>query len=82
MINEHTSNCYCNTTYYNKFKPNTSDPKTIQSDKMKIASMIRNKKGGTTNFGNFYLGEPLTLNYLGNSPGMPGGSGRPPTNQF
>ena len=37
---------------------------------------------GKTQFGNFYLGKPLQLNYLGRSEGMPGGSGMPPKNQF
>jgi len=38
--------------------------------------------GGKTQFGNFYLGKPLQLNYLGRTEGMPGGSGMPPVNQF
>ena len=36
--------------------------------------------GGRIQYGNFYLGEPLNINYLGRTPGMPGGSGKPPTN--
>ena len=38
--------------------------------------------GGTTQFGNFYLGQPLSLNYLGRTEGQPGGSGIPPRNRF
>lgn len=38
--------------------------------------------GGTTQFGNFYLGQPLSLNFLGRSQGQPGGSGSPPRNKF
>jgi hypothetical protein len=38
--------------------------------------------GGTTQFGNFYLGQPLSLNYLGRSQGQPGGGGSPPRNIF
>jgi len=37
---------------------------------------------GTTQFGNFYLGQPLNINYLGRIQGMPGGSGSPPLNRF
>lgn len=37
---------------------------------------------GNTQFGNFYLGQPLQLNYLGRHEGMPGGSGSPPINKF
>jgi len=35
---------------------------------------------GRTQFGNFYLGQPLNMNYLGRVEGMSGGSGKPPTN--
>lgn len=38
--------------------------------------------GGITQFGNFYLGQPLSLNYLGRTQGQPGGSGIPPRNKF
>jgi hypothetical protein len=37
---------------------------------------------GKTQFGNFYLGEPLNINYLGRIEGMSGGSGSPPVNRF
>jgi len=37
---------------------------------------------GKTQFGNFYLGKPLNVNYLGKMEGMPGGSGMPPVNRF
>ena len=33
--------------------------------------------GGRTRFGNFYLNEPINVNYLGRTPGQPGGSGKP-----
>ena len=37
---------------------------------------------GKTQFGNFYLGQPLNVNYLGRMEGMPGGSGSAPKNRF
>ena len=37
---------------------------------------------GKTQFGNFYLGQSLNINYLGRMEGMPGGSGMPPVNKF
>ena len=40
------------------------------------------RSGWRTQFGNFYLGKALQLNYLGKTEGMPGGSGKPPLNQF
>ena len=38
--------------------------------------------GGITQFGDFYLGQPLKINYLGRTEGQPGGSGCPPRNKF
>ena len=38
--------------------------------------------GGITQFGNFYLNQPLSLNYLGRMEGQPGGGGSPPKNTF
>jgi hypothetical protein len=38
--------------------------------------------GGTTQFGNGYLGQPVNINYLGRGEGQPGGSGAPPRNRF
>jgi hypothetical protein len=40
------------------------------------------RMSGKTQFGNFYLGQPLNVNYLGRMEGMPGGSGSPPVNRF
>jgi len=37
---------------------------------------------GKLQYGNFYLGQPLNINYLGRMEGMVGGSGKPPLNQF
>ena len=38
--------------------------------------------GGQTQFGNFYLGQPLNVNYLGRIEGQLGGGGSPPKNKF
>ena len=38
--------------------------------------------GGITQYGNFYLNQPLSLNYLGRMEGQPGGGGSPPKNTF
>lgn len=53
--------------------------------KLDSSSQIVNKisrMSGKTQFGNFYLGKPLNINYLGRMEGMPGGSGMPPKNKF
>ena len=40
------------------------------------------RNGWRVQYGNFYLGKSLQLNYLGKMEGMPGGSGKPPLNKF
>ena len=50
--------------------------------KIWYSHVIRTSLGGSTQYGNNYLGEPLNLNYLGNPQGRPGGSGMPPKNRF
>jgi hypothetical protein len=64
------------------------------SGKMRIAQRLRldgysqksnpiaRINGGITQFGNFYLGQQATLNYLGRMEGQPGGSGAPPINNY
>ena len=63
------------------------------SNKMRLSQVLKldghsqkiNRIGrisGKTQFGNFYLGKPLNVNYLGRMEGMPGGSGMPPANRF
>jgi hypothetical protein len=53
--------------------------------KLDSSSQVTNRISrisGKTQFGNFYLGEPLNINYLGRIEGMSGGSGSPPVNRF
>jgi hypothetical protein len=40
------------------------------------------RMAGKLQYGNFYLGQPLNINYLGRMEGMAGGGGKPPTNKF
>lgn len=72
----------CVPTYYNKNVPDSSSPSANVSHNIKVSQIINNSKGGKTQYGNFYLGTPLNVNYLGRMAGMPGGSGSPPINQF
>jgi hypothetical protein len=44
--------------------------------------VINSTVGGSTQFGNYYLGEPVVFNYLGRVEGQPGGSGAPLRNRF
>jgi hypothetical protein len=75
-------NCYCIPNKYDKNTPGSDSPSAKVSYATRIAQVIQSKKGGNLQYGNFYLGEPLNVNYLGRIQGMPGGSGMPPVNRF
>ncbi len=75
-------NCACIPDQYNKNVAGSDSPSTKISTNQRISQIINFSKGGKSQFGNFYLGQPLNINYLGRSEGMPGGSGRPPVNRF
>lgn len=74
--------CYCIPNKYDKNTPGSDSSSYKISNYQRIAQIINNSKGGRIQFGNFYLGQPLNVNYLGNIEGMPGGSGSPPINRF
>jgi hypothetical protein len=73
-------NCSCIPDNYNKFTTGSDSPSTRVSNSTRISQIINYSKGGKTQYGNFYLGQPLNINYLGRIEGMPGGSGSRPTN--
>jgi hypothetical protein len=52
------------------------------SNSQRISQVINSSIGGSTQFGNYYLGEPVVFNYLGRVEGQPGGSGAPIRNRF
>jgi hypothetical protein len=83
-INKNTNNinCLCIPDNYNKQIPGSYSGSYKVPRKMWYSHVIRTSLGGSTQYGSFYLGEPLNLNYLGNPQGMPGGSGMPPKNKF
>jgi hypothetical protein len=71
-----------NTNYSNiSYKMRTSQRLLLGGASQQV-QVIGRIHGGTTQFGNFYLGQPLSLNYLGRSQGQPGGGGSPPRNIF
>jgi hypothetical protein len=74
--------CYCISNKYDKNLPGSDSVSAKISNATRIAQVINSKKGGSTQFGNFYLAQPLNVNYLGRIEGMPGGSGMPPINRF
>jgi hypothetical protein len=73
-------NCYDNVA--KKFTPDSQGTSPNISNNMRVAQCVRIPRSGKPQFGNFYLGEPLTLNYLGRMEGQPGGGGMPLRNQF
>jgi hypothetical protein len=74
--------CYSVLNKYDKNTPGSDALSARVSNATRTSQLVNNQKGGTTQFGNFYLGQPLNLNYLGKTEGMPGGSGSPPVNRF
>lgn len=67
---------------FNKFVIGSDSPSIRVSNNRRIAQIVNYSKGGKTQYGNFYLGQPLNINYLGKMEGMPGGSGQVPKNIF
>lgn len=76
-----------------KIKHTSNTNNSNISNQMRISQLLKlnghsqtttriSRMSGRTQFGNFYLGQPLDINYLGRMEGMPGGSGTPPFNRF
>jgi hypothetical protein len=74
--------CVCAPDKYNKNVVGSDSPSTKISNNRRIAQIINYSRGGNIQYGNSYLGQPLNINSLGRAEGMPGGSGKPPTNRF
>jgi hypothetical protein len=74
--------CACINNKYDKNVLGSDASSTKVSYNTRISQIINFSRGGKTQYGNFYLGQPLQLNYLGRSEGMPGGGGKPPLNKF
>lgn len=79
--NEESAKCVC-ISDTNKKNIASSGPYLKNSKKIRISQLVNNRQGGRTQYGNFYLEEPLNVNYLGRLEGMPGGSGTAPKNTF
>ena len=72
----------CAPDKYDKLVVGSDSPSTRVSNNIRVSQIINYSRGGKTQYGNFYLGQPLNINYLGRMEGMPGGSGQPPKNTF
>jgi hypothetical protein len=72
--------CNCFAEEYKKFTSQTTISNTSKAQR--IAQTINNTIGGSVQFGSYYLGAPVIVNYLGRTEGQPGGSGGPLRNRF
>jgi hypothetical protein len=72
--------CVCVPDKYDKFIRQSND--TNISNNQRVANILKSKVGGSTQFGSYYLEQPVIINYLGRTAGQPGGSGSPPKNRF
>lgn len=70
--------CVCPQPNFNKFKQGWNDP--MQTENVRISNMLKGTLGGKITFGN--NGNPVTVNYLGNWEGQPGGQTTPLRNKF
>jgi hypothetical protein len=74
--------CKCITNQEKHYDAASQGTNPNMSSKMVKSQLVNSYRGGTTQFGNFYLGQPLSLNYLGRMEGQPGGGGAPLRNSF
>lgn len=70
--------CGCIQQRANLTKQGWNDP--TQTENTRVSRILTGTLGGKTTFGNF--NRPATVNYLGSWEGQPGGSFRPPRNNF
>ena len=72
--------CNCYKEEYKKYTSQSNFSNTSRAQR--ISQVLNNTIGGSVQFGNYYLGQPVVVNYLGKTEGQPGGSGMPPRNRF
>jgi hypothetical protein len=74
--------CRCVERRYKYQDPQVEATYSNMSKQQLTAQIIKINLGGSTQYGNFYLGKPLSINYLGRTEGQPGGGGMPPKNKY
>ena len=78
--NSNQINCLLTKDTFKKEIISSDSPSARLTNNQRISQLVNYSRGGKTQYGNFYLGQPLNVNYLGRMEGMPGGSGAPPSN--
>lgn len=74
--------CSYRQQFYDKQKFSSQSNNPNISNKMRISNYLVLNLGGKIHFGDFYLNQPLQLNYLGRREGQPNGGGTPLRNKF
>ena len=72
----------CDKNKWDKFKFTSVGNNPNISYKQQLSIKIKTTVGGSVQYGNYYLGKPIQVNYLGRTQGQPGGSGAPLRNKF
>jgi hypothetical protein len=73
----------CNCQLINSVNITNSSTNSNESSAKRISKTIqRTGHNGKIQFGNSYLGNGFYINYLGRTPGQPGGSGQAPKNRL
>ena len=71
--------CNCFAEEYKKFTSQSTVSNTSRAQR--ISQIVNSTVGGSVQFGNYYIAQPV-VNYLGRTEGQPGGSGGPLRNRF
>lgn len=76
------TNSFSNTNFSNKSTKMRISERLRLSGSSQQTNPIARINNGKTYFGNFYLNQPLNVNYLGQMEGQPGGTSNPPRNNY
>ena len=82
MSTNYKINAQSNTNFANISNQQRIAQRLILDGSSQNVVQISRFNRGITQYGNFYLNQPLSLNYLGRMEGQTGGGGSPPKNQF
>lgn len=82
MSTNYKINAQSNTNFANVSNQQRIAQRLILDGSSQNIVRISRFNGGITQYGNFYLNQPLSLNYLGRMEGQSGGGGSPPKNTF
>ena len=76
------SNSFSNTNFSNQSTKMRISQRLHLSGSSQQTNPVARFNTGKIYFGNFYLNQPLKVNYLGQMEGQPGGTSNPPRNKY